>query len=276
MQADFNYDPVRDAAGCQLSVTVLADRDHIRAEMREDALAAGFSIRECCSLEEYAQGPLAALGDLVLVDCAEASADAMALLSRLDMRGGKAGAQLVVSTTMPALDSVFGCFSMSAPQILVDPGRASTNYDSSKRQFEILIAERGFPDHARAMFANMFFDPTYNELRDRLAERGAGVPADVATLTYLAMLDWDANRCEAAFDAVRVPVLVIQSTTRNPGEDRRPLKPGEMSPYQKMIVERINGAESESFPGLGHFTMIEAAGDVNARVARFVEERVTP
>ncbi|WP_234000786.1 MULTISPECIES: MarR family transcriptional regulator [unclassified Erythrobacter] len=115
---------MRDAAGCQLSVTVLADRDHIRAEMREDALAAGFRVRECCSLEEYAQGPLAALGDLVMVDCAVPSADALALLSRLDMRGGKAGAQLVVSTTMAALDSVFGCFSLSAPQILVDPGRA--------------------------------------------------------------------------------------------------------------------------------------------------------
>ncbi|HCH95363.1 MAG TPA: MarR family transcriptional regulator [Erythrobacter sp.] len=124
MQANFDYEPVRDAAGCQLSVTVLADRDHIRAEMREDALAAGFRVRECCSLEEYAQGPLAALGDLVMVDCAVASADALALLSRLDMRGGKAGAQLVVSTTMAALDSVFGCFSLLAPQILVDPGRA--------------------------------------------------------------------------------------------------------------------------------------------------------
>ena len=124
MQANFDYEPVRDAAGCQLSVTVLADRDHIRAEMREDALAAGFRVRECCSLEEYAQGPLAVLGDLVMVDCAVASADALALLSRLDMRGGKAGAQLVVSTTMAALDSVFGCFSLSAPQILVDPGRA--------------------------------------------------------------------------------------------------------------------------------------------------------
>jgi len=124
MQANFDHEPVRDAAGCQLSVTVLADRDHIRAEMREDALAAGFRVRECCSLEEYAQGPLAALGDLVMVDCAVASADALALLSRLDMRGGKAGAQLVVSTTMAALDSVFGCFSLSAPQILVDPGRA--------------------------------------------------------------------------------------------------------------------------------------------------------
>ena len=124
MQANFDYEPVRNAAGCQLSVTVLADRDHIRAEMREDALAAGFRVRECCSLEEYAQGPLAALGDLVMVDCAVASADALALLSRLDMRGGKAGAQLVVSTTMAALDSVFGYFSLSAPQILVDPGRA--------------------------------------------------------------------------------------------------------------------------------------------------------
>ena len=124
MQEDFLYEPVCDAAGCQLTVTVLADRDHVRAEMSQDASAAGFRILESCSLEEYAQGPLATLGDLVLVDCAEATADAMALLSRLDMRGGKAGTQLVVSTTMAALDSVFGCFSMSSAQILVDPGRA--------------------------------------------------------------------------------------------------------------------------------------------------------
>ncbi|WP_417318841.1 MarR family transcriptional regulator [Erythrobacter aureus] len=124
MQANFSYEPVSDSSGGRLSVTVLADRDHVRAEMREDALAAGFRLLECCSLEEYAQGPLAALGDLVLIDCGQASADALALLSRLDMRGGKAGAQMVVSTTMAALDSVFACFSMSSPQILVDPGRA--------------------------------------------------------------------------------------------------------------------------------------------------------
>ena len=124
MQANFSYEPVSDSSGNRLSVTVLADRDHVRAEMREDALAAGFRLLECCSLEEYAQGSLAALGDLVLIDCGQASADALALLSRLDMRGGKAGAQMVVSTTMAALDSVFACFSMSSPQILVDPARA--------------------------------------------------------------------------------------------------------------------------------------------------------
>lgn len=124
MQEDFEYGAVRDGAGCQLSVTILADRDRVRTEMEEDAAAAGFRVLDSCSLEEYAQGPLSVLGDLVLVDCAVASGDALALLSRLDMRGGKAGAQLVVSTTMAVLDDVFGCFAMAAPQILVDPARA--------------------------------------------------------------------------------------------------------------------------------------------------------
>jgi pimeloyl-ACP methyl ester carboxylesterase len=119
----------------------------------------------------------------------------------------------------------------------------------------------------------MFFDPKFDDLRDRLAERGASVHVDVAVTTYLAMLDWDANRCEAAFDAVSVPVMVLQSTTRDPGEDRRPLKPGEMAPYQKMIMERIETAETVSFPGVGHFTMIEAADAVSARIQKFIDER---
>lgn len=124
MQADFSYEPVRDGAGFQLAVTILADREALRAQMREDAAGAGFRVLECCTLEEFASGPLGALGDLVLVDCAEPDAAAMALLSRLDMRAGKAGAQLVVSTTMEALDAVFGCFAMSGAQILIDPSRA--------------------------------------------------------------------------------------------------------------------------------------------------------
>ena len=154
--------------------------------------------------------------------------------------------------------------------VLVDPGRATTDFEASKRQFDTLIAERGFPDQARAMFREMFFDPVYAELRDRLAERAAMVPPEVAVQTYLALLDWDAHRCEAVFDAISVPVLVLQSTTRN-GFKRRPLRPGELAPYQQMAMERIAGAETESYPGVGHFTMIEASLAVNDRVQRFVE-----
>ncbi|WP_100260730.1 helix-turn-helix domain-containing protein [Qipengyuania seohaensis] len=124
MQADFSYEPVYDGAGCQLGVTILADRDAVRAQMRDDAVAAGFRVLECCRLDEFASGSIAALGDLVLVDCLAADAETMALLARLDMRAGKSGAQMVISTGMEALDAVFGCFSMSGAQILVEPGRA--------------------------------------------------------------------------------------------------------------------------------------------------------
>ncbi len=124
MQEDFSYEPVCDAAGCQLGVTVLADRAHVRAQLRDDAEAAGFRILTSASLQDYAAGPMTALGDLVLIDCAEDCAATLALLARLDMRAGKAGAQLVVSTTLGALDAVFGCFSFSAPQILIDPCRS--------------------------------------------------------------------------------------------------------------------------------------------------------
>ena len=69
MHSDFTYQPVYDGAGCQLAVTILGDRAAVRDEMQDDALAAGFRVLECCSLEEFASGSSEALGDLVLVDC---------------------------------------------------------------------------------------------------------------------------------------------------------------------------------------------------------------
>jgi pimeloyl-ACP methyl ester carboxylesterase len=187
-------------------------------------------------------------------------------IERAVLFGHSMGCRPILELSIAAPDRVAGL-------VLIDPGRASVDYEASKAQFEALIEARGFADHARAMFANMFFDPRYDDARDRLAARGASVPAEVAVPTYLAMLEWDANRCEAAFDAVSAPVLVLQSTTRDPGQDRRPLKPGEMAPYQKMIMEHIDGAETESFPGIGHFTMMEAAGAVNARIRKFIDAR---
>lgn len=124
MQADFAYQPSCDRAGQQLTVTIVADRAHVRAELRDDAEAAGFRILHCCSPGEFAHAGISGLGDLVLADCSVVGAAEMALLTRLDTRAGRAGAQLVVSTGMAALDTVFGCFSTSSPQFLVDPCRS--------------------------------------------------------------------------------------------------------------------------------------------------------
>lgn len=66
---------------------------------------------------------------MVLVDCSASGSrglDGLMLagLARLDMRVARSGAKLIVSTSMAALDDVFAVLDQSAPQILVDAGRA--------------------------------------------------------------------------------------------------------------------------------------------------------
>jgi hypothetical protein len=48
----------------------------------------------------------------------------MAALARLDLRAARTGARLIVSTSVAALDDVFGCLDQSQVQILVDPDRS--------------------------------------------------------------------------------------------------------------------------------------------------------
>ena len=114
----------QDAAVLPLSLTVFADRPHVRAEMGDDAAAAGFRIAASGDLEALLEGDALALGDVVLVDCPVIGAAGLAALSRLDMRAAHCGAQLVVSTVVDALDDVFACLDQSQPQILVSPSRA--------------------------------------------------------------------------------------------------------------------------------------------------------
>jgi hypothetical protein len=123
-QADFAYTPANDAVGVPLAVSIFADRAHLRDEIRDDAAAAGLAVRECGELAALLEGGPRPLGEVVLLDCPAVDAGTLAALARLDMRAARSGAQLVISTTVEALDDVFACCDQSDPQILVDPSRA--------------------------------------------------------------------------------------------------------------------------------------------------------
>src|SRR5690606_34885059 len=122
-QADFAYQPANDT-GTALAVSIYADRDRLREQMRDDAIEAGLVVRECAPLAALLDGEIGPLGEVVLFDCPEVSARVTAALVRLDERAARAGAHLVISTSVAALDEVFACCERSAPQILVDPGQA--------------------------------------------------------------------------------------------------------------------------------------------------------
>lgn len=124
--ANFAYVPVEagDAVTLPLALSVFADRAMVRTQMCEDAELAGFRIVAAEPVDSLLDDAIRPLGDVVLLDCPDMAGTRLAALARLDMRVANAGAQLIVSTSLDALDAVFGCLDQSAPQILIAPSRA--------------------------------------------------------------------------------------------------------------------------------------------------------
>ena len=107
-----------------LSVSVFADRSWLRQEMAEDAAAAGFRLTHGGALAELRSEDARPLGEVVLIDAPVIDGATLAALARIDIRAAHAGAQMVVSTSLAALDDVFGCLDQSGAQVLVEPTRA--------------------------------------------------------------------------------------------------------------------------------------------------------
>jgi hypothetical protein len=174
IQADFRYDvSVRRESGLSLSISIFADRGHLRDTIREDALAAGLNVREAASLSTLVEGAARPLGDVVMIDCPEVDAAMMAALVRLDMRAANSGARLVVSTTLDALDGVFGCMDLSDPLLLVSPGRGERIVAIAQA-----LARRGgtrlreLSDEDRVMLLRL--TEQVNRLAERVDQLGAG------------------------------------------------------------------------------------------------------
>jgi pimeloyl-ACP methyl ester carboxylesterase len=81
------------------------------------------------------------------------------------------------------------------------------------------------------------------------------------------MAQWDLGTMVAALDAVRGPILAIQSTTRNADLKRGPMKPGDTNPYLELVKSK--GARVEIVPDTGHFTMLERPERVNRLIEEF-------
>lgn len=128
-QADFSYDIAADGAGLPARVAIYGENAALREQIAADLGGAGFRTIDGGSIAALIEGPIALLGDVVLVDCPVAGSRGMeglmlAGLARLDMRVARSGAKLIVSTGLAGLDDVFAVLDQSAPQILVDPSRA--------------------------------------------------------------------------------------------------------------------------------------------------------
>ncbi|MDC0886572.1 winged helix DNA-binding protein [Altererythrobacter sp.] len=122
-RAQVDYKPANDTARAGLAVSVFADRLHVRGEIREDIAGAGFRIVQDGDVASLLGASLMTLGEIVVLDCPRVDGATLAALAQLDMRIAQSGSRLVVSTSVDALDDVFGCLDQCRPCILVEPTR---------------------------------------------------------------------------------------------------------------------------------------------------------
>ena len=66
-----------------------------------------------------------------------------------------------------------------------------------------------------------------------------------------------------------MPDKLKDCTTRNAEGQRRPLQPGQSSPWIDLLRQKLNHVKIEVLPGLGHFAQLEAPERVNRLIAEF-------
>ncbi len=203
---------------------------------------------EECSIEHYGGAVAALLGALQL--------------PRAVLIGHSMGCRVVLEAARLDPDRVAGV-------VLIDGSKMGAgDPQQAENAMREAIEFTGYPAFADAFFSQMFLKPS-RESRAIIA-RAKRLPAETGAALFPRMLRWDAEKMEASLDALRAPLLVIQSTWVNAEKKRAPLERGQSTPWLEFVNSRVPGARIEIVPRTGHFTQIEAAGEVNRLIESFV------
>ena len=193
--------------------------------------------------------------------------DVAALVSNLDFSkvflvGHSMGCRVVLEANRIAPERVAGI-------VLIDGSRAgSGDPKAAEAAARASIEQAGYKAFAENLFRQMFFEQT--PATERLVQRAVRQSAEIGAALWPRMARWDAAMLETALAAVRAPVLVVQTTTRNADGRRGPLQAGQTSPYIDLLKTSLNDVKIQVLAGLGHFPQLEAPQRVNALIADFV------
>jgi pimeloyl-ACP methyl ester carboxylesterase len=228
-------------------------------------VAALAAAHRCISLDLPGHGASPAQGPLAIEDFGQRVADTVRGLDATPtvLVGHSMGCRVVLEAARRLDDGALGV-------VLVDGSlRGTGDAQAARAETRAAITDAGFEPYVRGLFEAMFTPQADAALRERIVRRalrldplaGTGLIADLAA--------WDAGRMEPVLAATRIPILVIQSTGVDAQRNRVPLQPGQSTPFVDKVLEHRPGTPVELIPGIGHFTMHEAADRVTDLVQAF-------
>jgi len=158
--------------------------------------------------------------------------------------------------------------------ILMDGSNSTSQSDlkTALAGFEAGIGKLGYAGFAKMLFAQMFYHSKHDALKERYITRALNVPEEIGSPLYKNLITWDGTVTREALQAAKIPILVVQSTTRDAKGGRRALEPGEVGAYESFVSEHAPHADVVGMPGLGHYTMIEAPTEVNATIDKWLDQ----
>jgi pimeloyl-ACP methyl ester carboxylesterase len=193
--------------------------------------------------------------------------DVAALIDNLELKkpvliGHSMGCRVVLEANRLMPERIGGI-------VLIDGSRAGTGDPAAaEAAARAGIEARGYRAWAEDLFRQMFLEST--PATERLVQRAVRQSAEIGAALWPRSARWDAGTLEPALAAVRAPVLVIQTTTRDPASGKRaPMQPGQTSPFLDLLKSRLKKCRIEVLPNLGHFPQLEAPGEVNRLIEEF-------
>jgi pimeloyl-ACP methyl ester carboxylesterase len=212
-----------------------------------------------CDLRGLGQTPLSD-GEMTIEQMGQDVAD---LLVNHDLKGAvlvghSMGCRVIMEANRRAKERIGGL-------VLVDGSRGGQNRLPDQAKFDEAILVNGYAAFVKALFEGMFFGDG-PDWKVAALQSVFDVPEGIGKELYRNLIAWDAEQLDPALAEIEVPVLVLQSTYMNLERKRLSLGAGEVSPYQKMVCERVANTKTRTIPA-GHFTMIEEPEATNLEIA---------
>ena len=193
--------------------------------------------------------------------------DVAALINNLELKkpfliGHSMGCRVVLEANRLMPERIAGI-------VLIDGSRfGSGDPAAAEAAAQQQIAQAGYTAWATELFRQMFLEST--PATERLVQRAVRQSAEIGSALWPRSSRWDAGTLEPALAAVRAPVLVIQTTTRDPATGKRgPMRAGQSSPFLDLLRQKLPDVKIEVLPGLGHFPQLDAPEQVNRLIEAF-------
>ncbi len=195
-------------------------------------------------------------------------ADVAALLSELKLPpailvGHSMGCRVVLQACLAAPERVAGV-------VLVDGSRLGFGDPVvAERVMNEQLRATGYGVFARRLFDEMFVISSDPKLKSVIMERALQLTSEIGGTLFPRLVGWDARHMETALAAIKVPMMIVQSTTMSAERIRVSLSAGQSSPWLDLVKLRAPSARIEIIPGVGHFPQLETPEAVNALIADF-------